>query len=443
MKTLFKTNLLLLIALLLISGCSDDDSATPIQNDPTTFEIIAESPDHTTLEQLLTETGMQQVLNDGNFTIFAPTDAAFDQVDLSDVSDEELTNMLLNHVVNGTALSEDLSNTYLDTQATEGFTGNGDQLSLLINVDTDVLLNGAATVTTPDLEASNGVVHVTDAVIPMPDITTFATADPQFSTLAEALTRDDQPDFVQTLRTDADNAPAPFTLFAPTNQAFTDVLNELGLDALSDIDAATLTSTLNFHVLTESNVRSSDLMDGEVTTLEGENIDISASNAVITDLNGRVINITFTDVQTTNGVIHKVDKVILPSLPDVGGSDVVGITLDNSGASAYFVSEQTGGAVTSLNTDNSAWTFEVGQRYEISVVNSSAHPLMLRDASDNLLLGMQNADGNYSDDPAVNFVTDQSTGTFNFTVTQDLATQLDNYACQVHTNSMVGDINVN
>ena len=443
MKILFKTNLLLLTALLLISGCSDDDPATPIQNDPTTFEIIAESPDHTTLEQLLTETGLQQVLNDGNFTIFAPTDAAFEQVDLSGASDEELTNILLNHVVNGTALSEDLSNTYLDTQATEGFTGNGNQLSLLINVDTDVILNGAATVTTPDLEASNGVVHVTDAVIPMPDITTFATADPQFSTLAEALTRDDQPNFVQTLSTDADNAPAPFTVFAPTNQAFTDVLNELDRDALADIDAATLTSTLNFHVLTESNVRSSDLMDGEVTTIEGENIDISASNAVITDPNGRVINITFTDVQTTNGVIHVVDKVILPSLPGVGGSDVVGITLDNSGASAYFVSEQTGGAVTSLNTDNSTWTFEVGQRYEISVVNPSAHPLMLRDASDNLLLGMQNADGTYSDDPSVNFVTDQSNGTFNFTVTQDLATQLDNYACQVHTNSMVGDINVN
>ena len=443
MKILFKTNLLLLTALLLISGCSDDDPAAPIQNDPTTFEIIAESPDHTTLEQLLTETGLQQVLNDGNFTIFAPTDAAFDQVDLSGVSDEELTNILLKHVLNGTALSEDLSNTYLDTQATEGFTGNGNQLSLLINVDTDVILNGAATVTTPDLEASNGVVHVTDVVIPMPDITTFATADPQFSTLTEALTRDDQPDFVQTLSTDADNAPAPFTVFAPTNQAFTDVLNELDRDALADIDAATLTSTLNFHVLTESNVRSSDLMDGEVTTIEGENIDISASNAVITDPNGRVINITFTDVQTTNGVIHVVDKVILPSLPGVGGSDVVGITLDNSGTSAYLVSEQTGGAVTSLNTDNSAWTFEVGQRYEISVVNPSAHPLMLRDASDNLLLGMQNADGTYSDDPSVNFVTDQSTGTFNFTVTQDLATQLDNYACQVHTNSMVGDINVN
>ena len=442
MKILFKTSLLL-TAFLLISGCSDDDSATPIQNDPTTFEIIAESPDHTTLEQLLTDTGLQQVLNDGNYTIFAPTDAAFEQVNLSGLSDEELTNMLLNHVVNGTALSEDLSNTYLDTQATESFSGNSNQLSLLINVDTDVFLNGAATVTTPDLEASNGVVHVTDAVIPMPDITTFATTDPQFSTLAEALTRDDQPDFVQTLSTDADNVPAPFTVFAPTNQAFTDVLNELGMDALADIDASTLTSTLNFHVLAESNVRSTDLMDGEVTTLEGENIDISASNAVITDPNGRVINITFTDVQTTNGIIHIVDKVILPSLPGVGGNDVVGITLDNSGASAYFVSEQTGGAVTSLNTDNSAWNFEVGQRYEISVVNPNAHPLMLRDASDNLLLGMQSSSGSYSNDPAVNFVTDQSNGTFNFTVTQDLASQLDNYACQVHTSSMSGDINVN
>lgn len=444
MKSLFKTNLLFsLMVFLLLSSCSDDDPAEPIQNDPTTFEIIAESPDHTTLEQLLIDTGLDQVLNDGNFTIFAPTDAAFEQVDLSGASNEELTNVLLNHVVNGTATTDDLSNTYLDTQATESFTGDGNQLSLLINVDTDVILNGAASVTTPDLEASNGVVHVTDAVIPMPDITTFATADPQFSTLATALTRDDQPDFVETLSTNADNAPAPFTVFAPTNQAFSDVLNELGLDALADIDASTLTSTLNFHVIGEANVRVADLTNGEVATLEGGNIDINASNAALIDPNGRVINITFTDVQTINGVIHVVDKVILPSLPGVGGSDVVGITLDNSGASAYFVSEQSGGVVTSLNIDNSTWTLEVGQRYEVSVVNSNNHPLMLRNASDDLLLGMQNADGTYSDDPSVNFVTDQSNGTFNFTVTQDLAAQLDNYACQVHTNSMFGDITAN
>ena len=434
---------LLAFSLLLIN-CSDDDSdpAEPIENNPTTFEIIAESPDHNTLEQALVDTGLDQVLNDGNFTIFAPTDDAFSQVDLSGLSNDELRNVLLNHVVNGTATSSDLSNTYLDTQAVESFTGDENQLSLYINVDGEVTLNGVATVITPDQEANNGVVHITDAVIPMPDITTFAAADTQLETLLTALTRDDQPDFVSTLATSADMNPAPFTVFAPTNDAFVDVLAELGVDSLDDIDASTLESTLNFHVVPGANITASDLSTGAATTLAGD-IDVNAENATITDANGRISNITFTDIQTTNGVIHLIDTVILPEIPNLGGSDVVSLTLDNSGAQAYFVSEQNGGSVTTLNDDNSSWSLEIGQRYEITVVNSSPHPLMLRNAAGDVLLGMQNADGSFSDDASVDFVTNQADGIFNFTVTPSLASALNDYACQVHTNSMVGQVTAN
>ena len=306
MRNLFPIKMLSLLAFsLLLINCSDDDSdpAEPIENNPTTFEIISESPDHNTLEQVLIDTGLDQVLNDGNFTVFAPTDDAFEQVDLSGLSNDQLTNVLLNHVVNGTAMASDLSNTYLDTEAVENFTGDNNSLSLLINVDGEVTLNGAATVTTPDQEASNGVVHITDAVIPMPDITTFAAADPQLETLLTALTRDDQPDFVSTLGTAADMNPAPFTVFAPTNDAFVDVLVELGVDSLDDIDGSTLESALNFHVVPGANITASDLSTGTATTLEGD-VDINAENATITDANGRVSNITFTDIQTTNGVIH-------------------------------------------------------------------------------------------------------------------------------------------
>ena len=445
MKNLFPIKMLSLLAFsLLLINCSDDDSdpAEPIENNPTTFEIIAESPDHNTLEQALVDTGLDQVLNDGNFTIFAPTDDAFSQVDLSGLSNDELRNVLLNHVVNGTATSSDLSNTYLDTQAVESFTGDENQLSLYINVDGEVTLNGVATVITPDQEANNGVVHITDAVIPMPDITTFAAADTQLETLLTALTRDDQPDFVSTLATSADMNPAPFTVFAPTNDAFVDVLAELGVDSLDDIDASTLESTLNFHVVPGANITASDLSTGAATTLAGD-IDVNAENATITDANGRISNITFTDIQTTNGVIHLIDTVILPEIPNLGGSDVVSLTLDNSGAQAYFVSEQNGGSVTTLNDDNSSWSLEIGQRYEITVVNSSPHPLMLRNAAGDVLLGMQNADGSFSDDASVDFVTNQADGIFNFTVTPSLASALNDYACQVHTNSMVGQVTAN
>ena len=96
------------------------------------------------------------------------------QVDLSGLSDTQLTNVLLNHVLTGTILSSDLSNTYVKTNATEMITGDANPLDLYINLDDGVTLNGAAaTVTTPDIIGNNGVVHVTDAVIPMPDITTI------------------------------------------------------------------------------------------------------------------------------------------------------------------------------------------------------------------------------------------------------------------------------
>ena len=277
----------------------------------TTFEVIAESPDHNTLEQALIDTGLNEVLNSGTFTVFAPTDNAFSNVDLSGLSDGELTNVLLNHVLNGTTLSGDLTNMYAKTNATEMITGDANNLDLYINTDNGVTLNGAATVTMPDVESDLGVVHVTDAVIPMPDITTFAVADPTFNSLQAALTRDDQPDFVGTLSTPNGTDPAPFTVFAPTNTAFGDLLSELGLNSLADVPQQTLTSTLNSHVIASANVRAADLTNGAVQSLEAE-LTIDADNATITDPNGRVSNIIVTDVQTTNGVIHAIDKVILP-----------------------------------------------------------------------------------------------------------------------------------
>ena len=99
----FKQHYLKLLILLLVvsvSSCNDDDgdvSPTPPGSD--TFEIIAESPDHETLEQALIDTGLDQVLNSGVYTVFAPTDAAFNNIDISGLNNEQLTNVLLNHSV--------------------------------------------------------------------------------------------------------------------------------------------------------------------------------------------------------------------------------------------------------------------------------------------------------------------------------------------------------
>jgi uncharacterized surface protein with fasciclin (FAS1) repeats len=178
------------------------------------------------------------------------------------------------------------------------------------------VFNGISSVATADVEASNGVVHVVDAVIGLPTVVTFATADPTFETLVAALTREDhEEDFVSLLSSSEE--PAPYTVFAPTNAAFGDLLSFLELSALAEVDLGLLEDVLGMHVILNANVRSGDLTEGMVVeTATEENITISLeSGAKITDPNGFESNIIVVDVQAMNGVVHAIDKVILPSLP--------------------------------------------------------------------------------------------------------------------------------
>ncbi len=285
--------------------------------DPTITRLTQTNGNLSTLREALELTGLDEVLDDrmAEFTVFAPTNAAFDTfldgADIQDIPVEALTQVLLNHVLGSIALSTDLETSYTTTLATYGTSANN--LSMYINTETGVKINGVANVTTPDVLAANGVVHIVNAVIDLPTVVTFAVADPTFETLVAALTRGDQPDFVSVLSTPNGTSPAPFTVFAPTNDAFGDLLTELGVGSLDDIDGATLTATLNTHVIAEANVRAEDLVSGTVGTL-GDDIEIDATNATITDLNGRVSNIIVTNVQAANGVVHAIDKVILPQL---------------------------------------------------------------------------------------------------------------------------------
>ena len=154
-----------------------------------------------------------------------------------------------------------------------------------------------------------------DAVIGLPTIVTFATADPNFSTLVAALTRADQPDFVSILSTPDGSDPAPFTVFAPTNDAFGSLLTELEASGLDDIDKETLTATLNHHIVGGANVLSTSLSDNmTVETLGGDITANITGGATLTDANDRVSNLVAVDVQAANGVIHAIDKVILPPL---------------------------------------------------------------------------------------------------------------------------------
>jgi transforming growth factor-beta-induced protein len=279
-----------------------------------TFSIIEASPDHTVLEQLLVDAGFDEVLAGGEFTVFAPTDAAFGNIDTTGLTQDQVANILLNHVVTGNVLSTDLVNGYVKTNATETYSGDGNNVDMYINIDgSNPVINGNSTVTVADLESLNGTVHVVNEVITIPNVVDLAAANPMFSTLATALT---EANLLATLSTDAGTSPAPFTVFAPNNDAFGNFLAEdNGFDTAQDIlDSPLLSDVLTYHVLPNGGVRAADITDGVMpATVQGATLTINTTGGVtITDQDGRTVNIIATDVTGSNGVIHVLDNVILP-----------------------------------------------------------------------------------------------------------------------------------
>ena len=321
MKTLKKIIPTLIIALLLFQSCKDDDTDDVIIPETNTIVDIAVASDNlTSLVAALQKANLVTTLaGDGPFTVLAPTNEAFAAFltsngfsSLDDVPVDILTNILLNHVVSGSIASTDLSTGYANTLATSSASGTG--MSLYIDISNGVRFNGVSSVITADIFADNGIVHVVDAVIGLPSVVTFAVADPTFSTLVAALTRDDlTTDFVGVLSTATGTSPAPFTVFAPTNDAFGSLLSELSIAGLADIDEPTLDAVLKNHVVAGLNVFDTDLTDNmTVPTLGGDITANVTGGATLTDNSGRIIDIIATNVQADNGVIHAINRVILP-----------------------------------------------------------------------------------------------------------------------------------
>ena len=310
MKKLFFLLFLSLSAGVLFTSCDKDDD-----DQQSVVELAQGNSELSILVDALTRADLVTTLSgNGPFTVLAPTNAAFNDLlatlganSLDDVPVDVLKNILLNHVISGDVRSTALTNGYVTTLA-EG--PNNSPISLLVDLSSGVTFNNSAKVTTADVEASNGVVHIIDAVITVPTIVNHALNNPDFSILVSALTRGDLGvDYVGLLSGDG-----PFTVFAPTNDAFAALLTELGASSLNDIDAATLNAVLQYHVVSGANVRSAQLTDGQqVTTFQGGTFTVNLGDgAKITDGQGRETNIIAVDVQGSNGVVHAIDRVILP-----------------------------------------------------------------------------------------------------------------------------------
>jgi len=314
---------ILSISLLFISmySCSKDENEPQMVIQKTIFEHVASSMNYSYLLHALQKTDLDDILNgEGNYTLYAPNNRAFigflmrrGYNTLDEVPREALKKLLLNHVMAGQIRYRDFKSGYYPTAA--GSDVNDRPLSIYINqVNMRVTLNGSSRIVQGNINASNGVIHAVNAVIPIPSLVTFVLADPNLYNLSLALTRDDlTEDFPTILNTENGRAPAPFTVFAPNNMAFVDLLNELEIDRLNLIDEPTLNLTLNHHVLGETNALLSDLSDNLTLSTLGGDITANVSDGVsLTDGNARVSKIIASDIQANNGVLHIIDKVILP-----------------------------------------------------------------------------------------------------------------------------------
>ena len=257
---------------------------------------------HDSLVAALSHAGLVSALQaEGPFTVFAPTDDAFAAagIDLSTFdTDEEnatLSDILLYHVVSGAVASSDVT----DGMSAEAL--NGDDVSF--TVSEGVVMVNDATVTSADVMASNGIIHVIDKVLMPPadlgDIPTVAQGTGIHTSLVAAVV---QAELLTTLQGDG-----PFTVFAPTDDAF--AAAGIDLAALdSEEGKATLTDILLYHVVSGA-VPSSAVTDGmSATAVNGDDLSFAVGEGVMVN----DANVVLADVPASNGVIHVIDKVLMP-----------------------------------------------------------------------------------------------------------------------------------
>jgi len=266
-------------------------------------DIAVEDGRFTTLVAAVQAAGLAETLSgEGSFTVFAPTDDAFAALPegtveslLADIP--ALTDILLYHVVDGKVMAADV------VELSNAMTLQGQYVDIKAE-DGKVMIDGAQVIIT-DIEAANGVIHVIDAVI-LPesrDIVDIAAEDGRFTTLVAAV---QAAGLVDTLK-----GEGPYTVFAPTDDAFAALPEGTVEGLLADIPA--LTNVLLYHVV-PGKIMAADVvgLDGQSagTALEGQSIDIKL-DMVNVYLN-ETVQVIITDIETSNGVIHVIDAVLLP-----------------------------------------------------------------------------------------------------------------------------------
>ena len=288
------------------------------------FDVIAGSPDHNYLEAALVQQELDVVLSDAaaEFTVFAPTDAAFDALAAALGTDingilalANLTDVLTYHVVGATVPAAAVTNgAIVDAVSTTN------TLKLTKTGTGDVYVNQAMVVAA-DLNADNGVVHSTNGVL-LPNETVVDVAiDNGFNALTAAV-------IYAEVMPALTNPLATYTVFAPTDEAFQDLAVAVGIpfeDLFSpeSIDPEDLAQVLIYHVL-PSQVLASEVTNGAIVNSLSEINDLKLTVKGSGEVFVNQAKITATDIMSENGVVHVLNSVLLPN------ETVVDVALDNN-----------------------------------------------------------------------------------------------------------------
>ena len=265
-------------------------------------EVASRSGQFSTLLKAAVEADLADTLSiDGPFTIFAPTDKAFAELPhgvlselLKEKNKSQLANLLKYHVVAGSYSSNELPLLPLKTL-------NGQDVKFTVGSGS-VFINGSQ-VLTADIEASNGVIHVIDKVlIPQKpaSLVEVASRSGQFSTLLKAAV---EADLADTLSIDG-----PFTIFAPTDKAFAELPHGVLSELLKEKNKSQLANLLKYHVVAGS-YSSNELPLLPLKTLNGQDVKFTVGSGSVFINGSQVLT---ADIEASNGVIHVIDKVLIP-----------------------------------------------------------------------------------------------------------------------------------
>ena len=304
------------ITLSTVSCKKDDDNTTPTDN-TITGKIVA-GANFTVLEKAVIKAGLDGTLSGtGPFTVFAPDDAAFSAAGITAatvdaLSADQLQKLLLYHTLASKVLAADVP----AGPNAKVSTSNSPADSIFVTRNANGVYVNGVKVVTADVAASNGVIHIPSKALNKPSGNIVATAqanvggDNGLDSLVTAIVRSDaaSPGLIALINSNV------LTVFAPTNKAFRDLLTALGGSNISQVPIATLSAVLSYHVK-GGRAFSSDLSNGSLAMFAGGNttIDVSGAGAKIKGTsNTTASNIIATDVMAYNGVVHLIDRVLLP-----------------------------------------------------------------------------------------------------------------------------------